>query len=445
MMKPRATSRRRVGPSCTLSASALALASALVLGALAQPLAAQTLRPEKCADCHARLSDSRLAVPARKYPTDVHSQKGFGCLACHGGLAGHDAAAGFLSKPERRDIPRICGQCHSDGGYMRQFNPSLRTDQISEYYTSIHGQRLAQFNDPDVATCTDCHKAHEIRPPSDPLSSTYPSNVAETCGACHADPTRMAKHRIPTDQLAQYRTSVHGRLMIEEGDLSAPTCNDCHGNHGAAPPGIGSIRNVCGQCHSIMADFLAQSGHIDFFQQAGLPGCETCHGNHEIQPVADSLLALRQNDVCYRCHSSADTVGHEFTAMSALIDSLESDFDRSRNDLVEAANAGMEVSQAQFELEEVNNALTKARGAIHSFHIGPVRTNVDEGRKLTRAGEERATAAMAEHSFRRQGLAMSATIILLLIAGILLKIRQLERGMVYDEYRADHGEDAGHG
>jgi predicted CXXCH cytochrome family protein len=422
----------------------LLLATLLLFSVLPARLAAQALRPEKCADCHSTLSDSRLADPARKYPNDVHSQKGFGCLACHGGLAGHDPAAGFLSKPERRDIPKICGQCHSDGAYMRQFNPSLRTDQVSEYYTSVHGQRLVQLNDPDVAVCTDCHKAHEIRPPSDPLSSIYPSNVADTCGGCHADTTRMAKHHVPTDQLEQYRTSVHGRLMIDKGDLSAPTCNDCHGNHGAAPPGIGSIRNVCGQCHSIMADFLAQSGHIDIFQQAGLPGCETCHGNHEIQPVADSLLALRQDQVCSRCHSSADTVGHEFTEMSVLIDSLETDFGRSREDLVAAANAGMEVSQAQFELEDVNNALTKARSAIHSFHTGPVRANVDDGRKLTRAGEERAVAAMDEHSFRRQGLTMSATIILLLIAGIVLKIRQLERGMVYEEY-VDHGEDAGHG
>ncbi len=417
----------------------------LLLSSASTTVSAQQLRPERCAECHSKLSDDRLSKPARLFPTDIHAQKGFGCLACHGGAAGHDAAAGFLSKPERRDIPRLCGQCHSDAQYMKQFNPALRTDQVSEYWTSVHGHRLAEANDPNVATCVDCHRVHEIRPPNDPKSSVFPLNVAETCGHCHADDKRMAQYRIPTDQLSKWRQSVHGRLMSEKEDLSAPTCNDCHGNHGATPPGIGSIRNVCGQCHATNADFFSASGHVEIFEKAGLPGCETCHSNHAIMPVSDDILVRRNDEVCRRCHAQNDTLGGEFRAMALLLDSLKTSFDESQQILRDAANGGMEVSQAQFELEDVNNALTKARSSIHTFHVEPVRTNVEAGLKLTAAGIARGRDALGEHTFRRQGLALSGLVILLLITGLLLKIRQLEARSAHANGAAGSLEEDTHG
>ena len=61
----------------------------------------------------------------------------------------------------------------------------------------------------------------------------------------------MASHGIPMDQLALYKKSVHWHTLAEVGDISAPTCNDCHGNHGAVPPGVDSVGNVCGQCHAV--------------------------------------------------------------------------------------------------------------------------------------------------------------------------------------------------
>jgi hypothetical protein len=427
-------SRRKVMAVVMICASTAA-APAAVRG--------QALRPEKCAECHAGLREERLASPARTYANDVHAKRGFGCLACHGGAAGHDAATGFLSKPQRRQIPRLCGDCHSDAAYMRQFNPSLRVDQVAEYITSGHGRRLMANNDADVATCTDCHKVHEMRPPTDPESSVYPLNVAETCGRCHGDSTYMARRNIPTDQLQDYRGSVHGRLMTEEEDLSAPTCNDCHGNHGAAPPGIGSIRNVCGQCHSTMAEAFSQSRHSELFEDEGLPGCETCHGNHAIRPVSDENLVERTADVCENCHLAGDRYGSEFRVMAQLLDSLKTQFSQSRELLLQAENAGMEVSQAQFELEDVNNALTMARSSVHSFHVEPVKANVDAGLKLTQGGVERGRAALREHTVRRVGLGFSATIILVLIIGLVLKIRQLEHASVSSAHEPTREDDHG--
>lgn len=405
---------------------------AVLLGTLAPRVEAQTLpTSDECRDCHLSLQDERLSQPARSYESDIHAETGFGCLACHGtgGTDRLDPAAGFLSAPERREIPDLCGRCHSDAAYMRQFDPSLRVDQVTEYWTSRHGQLLRENDDPDVATCIDCHPAHSIRPPDDPASTVHPLNIVTTCGRCHSDPARMAARGVPTDQVAEYTSSVHGRLLLEEGDLSAPVCNDCHGNHGAAPPGLASVRNVCGQCHTVMADFFDQSEHEQIFEQANLPGCVTCHGNHAIQPVSDATLGERAQDVCMTCHEPPDTLGQEFQRIAAVLDTLTRAEAHSRAVLEEAENAGMEVSQALFDLDDIRNVQTRAHSAIHTFHLAPVRTEVAAGLEIAARAEERGEEALSEHRYRRVGLGVFAVLILLLITGLTLKIREYEDRM----------------
>lgn len=407
-------------------ACALALTAALA----ASPATTQTLpTSDDCRTCHLALTEEALSAPARDYERDVHAEAGFGCLACHGsgGTDALDPSAGFLSAPERREIPDLCGRCHSDAAFMRQFDPGMRVDQVAEYWTSVHGQRLRAADDPAVATCIDCHPAHSIRPPDDPTSTVYAANIVETCGRCHADATRMAGRDVRTDQVAEYTTSVHGRLLLEDGDLSAPVCNDCHGNHGAAPPGIASVRNVCGQCHSVMAEYFDQSAHGEVFNESDLPGCATCHEHHAVQAASDETLGARAADVCTTCHAAPDTLGLEFQRMAAVLDSLRRAADASRALLEEAENMGMEVSQALFELEDVNNVQTRAHSAIHSFHVGPVRDEVAAGLEITTRAEARGREALVEHSFRRWGLGLSSAVIVLLIVGLLLKIRELEK------------------
>ena len=55
----------------------------------------------------------------------------------------HDKKKGFIGKPTHQQIPEVCGKCHGDAAAMKQFNPSLRMDQLSEYRTSGHGKKLA--------------------------------------------------------------------------------------------------------------------------------------------------------------------------------------------------------------------------------------------------------------------------------------------------------------
>src|SRR5512145_2521030 len=302
---------------------------ALLLVLLAWPLSALAQAPKDgCAVCHVETGDDRLAKPVRDYATDIHAAKGFGCVACHGGdarqsgMEAMDPAKGYIGKPERAQVAQVCGRCHSDAQFMRRYNPGLRVDQAAEYASSVHGRRLRELGDPKVATCGSCHPAHSIRPPSDPSSTVHPSKVADTCGGCHASSQHMAGYKIPTDQVAKYRASIHWKTMNAKGDLSAPTCNDCHGNHGASPPGISWVGNVCGQCHSVMADLFRSSVHAKAFTSMGTPGCATCHENHAINKAGDAMLGLGDTAVCATCHSSDDKGGQGATAMRALVDSL---------------------------------------------------------------------------------------------------------------------------
>src|SRR5574342_169923 len=80
----------------------------------------------------------------------------------------------------------------------------------------------------------------------------------------------------------KYKKSVHWKMMTTKGDLSAPACNDCHGNHGAAPPEVKSVVYVCGHCHGREAGLYRNSIKQPLFDKLKLPECIVCHGNHRV-------------------------------------------------------------------------------------------------------------------------------------------------------------------
>jgi len=410
-------------------------AACLIVVALSAPfweVSAQE-QPDSCVACHQNFGDDRLGKPVKEFASDIHSTRGFGCVACHGGdandpgMGAMDRAKGYIGKPARKELAQLCGRCHSDARFMRQYNPSLRVDQVAEYYTSVHGQRLSRNGDEKVAVCVSCHPAHSIRPPSDPRSSIHPLKVAETCGRCHADAKTMEPYKIATDQLGKYRESIHWRTMSVKGDLSAPTCNDCHGNHGAAPPGMSWVGNVCGQCHTVMAEFFAQSRHAKVFAQMGVPGCATCHSNHDIKETGDAMVSLEQPGVCVGCHTNQDNGGKVELQMRAVLDSLSGEYNKAHAILLQAERAGMEVSQAQFELNGAKDALVKGRAAVHTFSVEAISKETLPGLEIAKKAYGRGVRALDELEFRRKGLAVSLIIILALIVGVVLKIRQMER------------------
>ncbi len=406
----------------------LVLWALLALCFFAGPARAQA--PNSCVDCHSLL-DAPLRVTQEQFSSDIHSQKGLTCANCHGGdptKADTDAmskAAGFRGKIERSQIPALCGRCHSNGAFMRQYNPSLRTDQLSQYQTSVHGKLLAK-GDKKVAVCIDCHSVHDLRPASDPRSRVHPLNVAQTCARCHADADYMKGYAIPTDQFAKYGLSVHHEAMAVRGDLSAPTCTTCHGNHGAAPPGVGAVQNVCSTCHVFQAQLFESSPHKAAFQAASLPGCVVCHSNHGVMHPSDAMLGTGPKSVCTDCHTTGDAGYQAANQMQEKLSQLDAAIGKSEEQLAHAESSGMEVSQAGLEQDQARDSLTKARVSVHRFRANGIDQDVQAGLKIAEKTYQEGKEALTERDYRRVGLGVALLTIVIVLAGLWLYIRQIE-------------------
>ena len=407
-----------------------------------------------CSLCHRKggeLWNEGTPVADESHLTaDIHWQKGLLCHDCHGGapalpdFKNHRDDPTFRSVRSRASIPGFCGHCHSDIETMRRFAPSARTDQEAEYWTSGHGRRLkatSQENasqlDQAVATCIDCHGGHGILAVNNVNAPVYPTKVAQTCARCHADQTKMAGRTfgdrlIGHHQFDQWRRGVHGRALLEKGDLSAATCNDCHGNHGAMPPGVESVANACGACHGKIAKLFADTRMKHKFEEVGLPGCATCHGTHETTQPSDELLGMQSNAICARCHNPQNpqygaTVAGETAArvMRDRLDQLKAQIAQCEALVQDAERLGMEVRGPRFDLRQAFDALTNARTLVHSFKPAPLEEALGEGLKVTDQVEARAREALSQHTSRRVWLAASLVPLFLVVALLVIYIRAL--------------------
>lgn len=349
------------------------------------------------------------------------------CTTCHGAHGILPATdPGSPVHPTR--VVQTCGACHSNASFMRAYNPSLPVDQVEKYRTSVHGIRNAK-GDTRVAECVSCHGNHDIQPAKDFRSRVHPINIPQTCARCHSDEQRMKPYGIPTNQFELFARSVHGKALLEKRDLAAPACNDCHGNHGAVPPGVESISKVCGTCHALNAELFSSSPHKKAFDARNLPECETCHGNHEIVAATDKLLGVSSEAVCSRCHTSTENPkGYAAAAtMRALIDSLELKEQEARRLISEAEQKGMEVSEAKFKLRDVRQARLESRTMVHAFDEAKFRDVVDRGLSVARFVASEGQAAIDEYYFRRWGLGISTLIISVLALSLYLTIRRIEK------------------
>jgi hypothetical protein len=383
-----------------------------------------------CIQCHQDLA-GEMQEPVTLAAQDIHLRNGLSCANCHGGDPADESAAGamnpkkgYIGKPARGKIATLCASCHSNAEFMRRYNPQARIDAYPEYLTSVHGKKY-QTGDPNVAVCIDCHGHHGVRAAKDANSPVYVTNVAATCGRCHSDAKRMSSYGIPTNQIQLYTSSVHGIALLKNRDLAAPTCNSCHGNHGAAPPGIDSVANVCGQCHARQWDLFNKSPHQKAFAENKLMACVTCHQHHDIAQPTDAMLGTDAKATCTMCHDDSSKGYAAGREMKAGVVKLSGDLDAARGLLQQAERAGMEVSKPLYDMAEGRDKLILARVDIHSFSVDAVKKNLQEGDKIAAACLESGRRALDDLSYRRKGFGISAAILLLMIGLLLVKIRQI--------------------
>jgi predicted CXXCH cytochrome family protein len=357
----------------------------------------------------------RAGAATAAFAGDVHASAGLSCASCHIGEPGPIA---------RTAVAPLCARCHADAAYMRKFDPQVRVDQFAQYQTSTHGRRMAA-GETRVATCTNCHGAHGVLRVRDTRSPVAPANVAATCGRCHGDGALMTAFGHDASPPAEWAGSVHARALVERGDLSAPTCNSCHGSHGATPPGVASVANVCAQCHVRQASLFRASPKQAIFEAIGQGECLVCHGNHRIESPADHWIGLTEGAVCIQCHDGSGVSGATIAEMRRKLDQLQGSVTDADQLLTRAELAGMLVDDGRLALRDAREHQVQSRVLIHAFAPGPVSEAVDQG--LAAAGRARAAGdgAMRELDTRRRGLAVSTLLVLGFLITLWMKIRSL--------------------
>lgn len=225
------------------------------------------------------------------------------CLSCHGDPTLDDIMT--MVRPDGTSVSLFvdpdglaysvhrfndCTMCHTDRPHdvqtpltklsLAEKCGSCHDFQYAQHKISIHGAPLQEGNS-DPATCTDCHSStsspHNIERVLDPSATTYPKNIADTCGKCHDNPDLMGKYGIVEKVYDSYMRSFHGKAISLSGEnaalqqLGTATCVNCHGSHnimstknGDSPvAGMENLAETCEQCHPGAGVEFAQSflGH----------------------------------------------------------------------------------------------------------------------------------------------------------------------------------------
>ncbi len=412
--------------------------------------------PNNCFKCHANLPGPHGGI-ASKWDASVHGRAGIACADCHGGnpetdemILAMSPEAGFIGVPPRRDIPALCGGCHSDVERMRQFN--IPTDQLPKYQESVHGVKLAQ-GDIRVAICTDCHGSHDVLKASDPNAAVSPYNVPYLCAKCHSDEALMEPYGLPTDQLDIYEKSVHGEALLGRKDIRAPSCASCHGSHAAKPPTSDEVVNVCGKCHTATQKLYEESLHARIGDAA--PKCWTCHGTHDIiKPSEDNFLhpeplvdqpcgechvddttfrmeAARfespEDRRCDTCHHPTSWVMTQIKAMkNALVEAQEA-YQAAEDAIQDAAARGMIVNDAEVLLTEAHTSIIRARAVVHTTKLTRVTELTDDAKEAAIKARDLADTKLADNLFRRRAMVVVIGIIAINIVGLIALKYQLNR------------------
>jgi len=377
---------------------------------------------------------------------DVHMKHNLECAGCHGGdptgNMAHDHPAEWPASHDERMadpkwIPQFCGRCHGDAKFMGQFNPSLPTDQLDKYKGSHHGRALLEGRNPRAAQCVSCHGVHGIQGASSPASSVYAKRIPETCGKCHGDPKVMAGVKrkdgspIPTDQYEKYKTSVHGRALLEKGDVGAPACNDCHGNHAAAPAEVSSVAQICRTCHARNGSLFDGSRHKQAFEKNGWPECERCHSNHAIVKTNDAMLDTSRGGLCGDCHDqyakgnpACKATASHFRDTIATMAKATVDYQTLAADLAER---GLDIEQLDDERRNLDDAIKQSRSQIHSFDRSDFDEVAKTGIETVEKMKSLVETSEQDYEVRRRGLLVAAGILALLSLTLWLKIRSMEK------------------
>jgi len=332
-----------------------------------------------CLSCHLGLKPE-LARCARQWTESAHAPVSVYCEECHGGNPNSSrmpniGEGGFMGKPSKRAIPGICDHCHADVLYMQKYD--IRVDEENPYKNSVHGQQLLEKNNQDVASCVDCHGSHDIRKPDDPKSKVNHRNIAETCARCHDDNNRMKPYGLPTNQLAQFKESYHGRILYRQikgkNPRLVPSCPGCHGIHSGKPAGGNQVADACCNCHLNIKRYFQKSIHSLLLKKNQKPRCIDCHGYHNIPYPGEELFTGESSSHCGTCHPRQSQQYQNGLKLRAIIIQTRKFAEKSRDRIDKIKkDLGIDISSLNMKMDDALQTLEDAVKATHSQDLQTV-------------------------------------------------------------------------
>ena len=307
----------------------------LTAGSAGAAPSSQEVSNDTCLGCHSQPDLSKtlpsgetwsLFIDESHFSEAVHGQEEVACVECHERNVQfpHPEFVVADLRGVSLQLYQTCEKCHAE--------------QYSNVLDSVHQRAFAAGNF-EAAVCTDCHNPHNQKRITDKTTGAIlPEarlHIPETCARCHST------------IYENYKETVHGAALTEEGNTDVPTCIDCHGVHNIQDPTTAQFRNdtplLCARCHTdpavmdkyglstdvydtYVTDFhgttvaLFEKVHPDWPTNKAV--CTDCHGVHDIKSVdnPETGIALKENLLvkCQRCHPDA-TVNFPDSWMSHYI------------------------------------------------------------------------------------------------------------------------------
>jgi hypothetical protein len=395
-----------------------------------------------CVSCHEGLKPDpaekvpdpdmvRLSAPVEDWKASAHFEAGVMCADCHGGnpkdegLA-MDAAEGYIGKPKTSDIPKLCAKCHSDAKMMRAFNQ--RADQFDLYSGSIHGRKMAE-GDMEAPTCISCHGKHKILKVKDVNALVNRRNIPQTCGECHAKKNIFARRGKPFNELDMYKKSRHYE-KFSQGDVLAPNCKDCHGNHDITPAKSERTQTVCFGCHAVQAENYKASAHWAAFKKGGEPVCLHCHKNHDVSRPTEAKFDGKGPVDCSACHDDASPAYKMGLDIQSMVKSTTNAVQTAALELEDYkahAHGGFEISDIEDRLGKAKARLADLRALTHKMERDPLRKESEAVISQAQGVSEDIHRIMSEIRTRKIGLAGAWFVFAGLMYSMWAKARTYER------------------
>jgi hypothetical protein len=353
----------------------LVVAAAFLL--VAPVAGADSTEMPACLGCHSRenltlkfADGSSLSAYVDKKALAASAHGSLDCSDCHEGYTAesHPRTMYRSKKLFQLRLSRICRGCHTDKEICKK---------------AVHESLLGREKQGSAPVCTDCHAAHSVALVA---GSRLFASEERYCMGCHSYETTMyfkdGKKRALTVDLEGLKDSAHGNLncsdchfgfssedhptrnfrtereyaiaaadvcrrchfdkytkilesihysVLSQGNLMAPTCNDCHGSHNieriSAETAATSARQ-CSRCHRGIYEIYATSVHGDALLSQGntdVPACIHCHKPHEIDDPLTTEYHEKIPEMCSNCHSNEAVVG-KYGLSTDVVKTYLSDF-----------------------------------------------------------------------------------------------------------------------